>query len=115
MNKERIMSRTSNAFGNAYRPRMIVEHAPDALKAADHLAEHGAPLQSRGQPSLRRDSDLSIEQFDQFDEEFFFPDVSDVIAEDNQIYPFEVERLDVDDLVDAIDLNQQDPFEGAND
>lgn len=60
---------------------------------------------SQGQVSLRRHSDLSIEPLDELDEAFFFPDVSDAIAED-----FAMEHADLDDLVDAIDLNQHDAF-----
>lgn len=103
------MARTSYAFDQLHRPRM-----PDAQNANSFNAENGTDLQSRGEPSLRRDSDLVIEQFDQFDEEFFFPDVSDAIAEDNQINSFEIECSDIDDLVDAMDLNQDERLIDTN-
>lgn len=66
------------------------------------------------QVALRQHYDITIEPFDLFDEEFFFPDVSDVITEDYLTNRFEIERSDIDDLVDGIDLNQHDPLYDTN-
>ncbi len=84
-----------------------------SINAADDAAGYGNWV-NQGEHSQEN---VSPEQPDQFDEEFFFPDVIDVIAEGNQISRFEIEYSDVDDvddIVDAIDLNRHDLFYDTN-
>ncbi len=115
---------TSNLLGYTSSPKRPNHHdpipklTPDNIKPKDYVETHGNPVKQRfalqKKALLTRRTGHSVENSEQLAEEFFFPDVSDAIAENNKKNRPDIEHSDEENLIDYIDIDPNDPFYGAN-